>query len=123
MPEGTRRAAGWLGSAGDRDLPGRHPRGVGPCPVRPEAFALADVAARRPGAFLAAGKRSRVLWLLLLAGAAVAGFLVTPRPVGLELMPMDGGTAAQFGLPVLIQHGAIVPALIYLANVRPQLRG
>ena len=88
-----------------------------------EVWALVDAAAWRRGAFPAAGKRAKSFWLLLLGGAAVSGFLVTPRPLGLELMPMDGGTAAQLGLPLLIQWGAIVPALVYLANVRPLVRG
>ena len=87
-----------------------------------EVWALVDAAVTRPEAFLAAGKRTRGLWLLLLGGAAVAGFLATPRPLGLELMPADGGTAAQLGLPSLIAWGAVVPAVIYLANVRPLVR-
>ena len=75
-----------------------------------EVWALLDAATRRPEAFLAAGKRTRTFWLLLLGGAALAGFLALPPPLGLSL------------LPTLVMLAAVVPAAVYLADVRPAVR-
>ena len=76
-----------------------------------EVWALVDAASRRAAAFTAAGKRTRGFWRLLLGGGALAGFLAIPRPLGLGLMP------------TLILLGAVVPAGVYLGDVRPAVRG
>jgi hypothetical protein len=76
-----------------------------------EAWALIDAASRRAEAFSYAGKRTRGFWLLLLGGATVAGFLAIPAPLGLGIMP------------VIVMLAAVVPAGVYLADVRPAVRG
>jgi hypothetical protein len=76
-----------------------------------EVWALVDAAGRRPEAFSYAGKRTRSFWLLLLGGATLAGFLALPPPLGLGIMPL------------MIMLGAVVPAGVYLADVRPAVRG
>lgn len=76
-----------------------------------EAWALLDALRRPPQAFSYAGKRTRTFWLLLLGGAAVLGFLSIPPPLGVGYMP------------VFIMLGAIVPAAVYLSDVRPAVRG
>lgn len=76
-----------------------------------ELWALVDALGRRPEAFSWAGKRTRTFWLLLLGGAALLGFLALPPPVGLGMMP------------ILIMLGAVIPAAVYLGDVRPAVRG
>jgi hypothetical protein len=76
-----------------------------------EVWALVDAAGRPAQAFSWAGKRTRNFWLLLLGGAALAGFLALPPPVGFGMMP------------TIIMLGAVVPAAIYLSDVRPAVRG
>ena len=76
-----------------------------------EVWALIDVLSRRAAAFPAAGKRTRGFWLAILAGATLGGFLAIPRPLGLGLMP------------TLVMLAAIVPAGVYLGDVRPAVRG
>lgn len=76
-----------------------------------EVWALIDAARRSPQAFTYAGKRTRTFWLALTGAAAAIGFLAIPPPIGLSLVP--------FTLSVL----AVVPAAVYLADVRPAVRG
>ena len=45
-----------------------------------ELYALADAARRRPDAFVAAGKRTKQFWTILLAVAAAIGFVVLFSP-------------------------------------------
>ncbi|WP_330998420.1 DUF2516 family protein [Georgenia yuyongxinii] len=73
-----------------------------------EAWALIDCARRPAGAFLAAGKRTKNFWLVLTAAAAVVGFIAVPPPLGLGLL--GGG---------FLQFFAVIPAGVYLADVRP----
>lgn len=73
-----------------------------------QVWALVDAARRPDAAYLAAGKRNRRFWLLVLAVAAAVGFLGIPPPIGLGLLTFVG----------LI---AVVPAIVYLVDVRPAI--
>jgi hypothetical protein len=73
-----------------------------------EAFAFID-AMRRPGpAFVAAGKQTKPLWLVILGVATVVG-LASVVPGGLSLVSI---------LPI----AAFVAAAIYLTDVRPKVK-
>lgn len=73
-----------------------------------EVFALVDAARRPTGAFTSAGKRTKVFWASILAGGALLGFVGLYPPLGIGLL----GMAALF---------MVVPAAIYLTDVRPAL--
>ena len=77
-----------------------------------EAWALIDAARHSPGAYIAAGKQTKALWVGILAGATVIGFLGLPCPLGLSF------TSAISFLGI----AAIAAAGIYAAGVRPALR-
>lgn len=72
-----------------------------------EVYAALDAARRPPGAFLAAFKRTKAFWVALLGVAAVLGFLS---------LPITGLGFGIFGMMV-----CVVPAAIYLGDVRPNL--
>ncbi len=72
-------------------------------------FALFDVLRRPSAAFPYADKRTKGFWAAVLAGAFVFAFLGIPPPLG------------QFGLFIFLVV-AVVPAGIYLADVRPAVR-
>lgn len=69
-----------------------------------KAFALLDAVRRPPEVFVAADKQTKNLWLLLL-GLAVAADVLLGGPFG------------------LINLLGTVAALVYLADVRPAVRG
>lgn len=72
-----------------------------------EAWAFVD-AVRRPGpAFVAAGKRTKPLWLVILGVAAVIGL---------------GSVVYGVSLISLFPIVAFVAAAIYLTDVRPKVR-
>ncbi|HHW83023.1 MAG TPA: DUF2516 family protein [Actinomycetales bacterium] len=74
-----------------------------------EAYALLD-AIRRPGRMYEANmKRTKTFWVALLAVAALFGLIAIP------IVPVFGNRF----LMVL----AVLPAGVYLADVRPALRG
>ena len=66
-----------------------------------EGFALLDALRHRPDAFVAAGKRTKNFWLIVLGVATAVGFVT----------------------PVLSMFGVIafVAAAVYLVDVRPAL--
>jgi hypothetical protein len=74
-----------------------------------EAWAFVDAVRRPAGAFTAAGKQTKPLWLIILGVAAV---------VGLGTAVYGGGTALLGILPI----AAFVAAAIYLTDVRPKVR-
>ncbi|WP_043501098.1 DUF2516 family protein [Georgenia sp. SUBG003] len=75
-----------------------------------ELWALLDAARRPAGAFTYAGKRTKRFWVLLTGAGALVGFIAIPPPLGLGIF----GTFAMFV--------AVVPAGVYLADVRPEVR-
>ncbi len=74
-----------------------------------EAWAFVDAVRRPAPAFVAAGKKSKPIWLLILGVATV---------VGLGYAFYLGGASAISILPV----AAFVAAAVYLVDVRPKVR-
>jgi Protein of unknown function (DUF2516) len=75
-----------------------------------EAWALVD-ALRRPGpAFVAVGKQTKPLWLIILGVATVVGLA--------SALPMSGA----FSLIGILPIAAFVAAAIYLTDVRPKVK-
>lgn len=72
-----------------------------------EVWALSHALRMPARSFEAADKRTKTFWTAILAAATVVGFLTIPPPIGLSV------------LPVLFLLLAVVPAGIYLADVRP----
>ncbi|HEU5385472.1 MAG TPA: DUF2516 family protein, partial [Streptosporangiaceae bacterium] len=72
-----------------------------------EAWAFVDAITRPSQAFVAAGKQTKQLWLIILGVAAVVGLAFAIIGVGPTSI-----------LPV----AAFVAAAIYLADVRPKVR-
>ena len=72
-----------------------------------EAWALIDAITRPSQAFVAAGKQTKQLWLIILGVAAVVGLAFAIIGVGPTSI-----------LPV----AAFVAAAVYLADVRPKVR-
>jgi hypothetical protein len=70
-----------------------------------EVFALVDAVRHRPDAFVAAGKRTKQFWSIVLGIAVLLGFVSI-------------GTQLTFSIGLI----AVVAAGIYLADVRPALR-
>ncbi len=77
-----------------------------------EVFALVDCIRRKPGAFVAAGKLTKQLWLIILAVSAALGFIALPYPIG-----AGGGTLG------LLSIAGVVAAAVYLTDVRPAVGG
>jgi hypothetical protein len=69
-----------------------------------EVFAFVDALRHPENAYVAAGKRTRTFWLVLLGVALAIGFVTLFNPLSI------------FGLL------AFVGAAVYLADVRPALR-
>ena len=69
-----------------------------------EVFAFVDALRHAEKAYVAAGKRTRTFWLVLLGAALAIGFVTLFNPLSI------------FGLL------AFVGAAVYLADVRPALR-
>jgi NAD/NADP transhydrogenase alpha subunit len=74
-----------------------------------EAWALIDAIRHPPAAFLAAGKQTKQIWMIILGVAAV---------VGLGSSAFYGGIALIGILPL----AAFVAAAIYLTDVRPKIK-
>ncbi|WP_136517979.1 MULTISPECIES: DUF2516 family protein [Cellulomonas] len=69
------------------------------------AWALLDCLRRPPGAFTAAGKRTRQFWTWVLVAATVVAFLSLP----LGIVPF----------PRFLALAAAAAAIVYLVDVRP----
>lgn len=75
-----------------------------------EAWAFIDAVRRPTGAFPAAGKQTKPLWLIILGVAAVIGLY--------GIATYSGGFPALGILPI----AAFIAAAIYLTDVRPKVR-
>jgi hypothetical protein len=69
-----------------------------------EVFAFVDALRHRPEAYVAAGKRTKQIWLLITGVAVLLGFLTLGNP--LNLFALIG----------------ILGAAVYLADVRPAVQ-
>lgn len=74
-----------------------------------EVWALGDAARRPQRAFTNEGKRTKMFWVILLAVAALIGFLGLQPPLG----------AGYLGLTAIF---IAIPAFIYFADVRPAVK-
>jgi hypothetical protein len=72
-----------------------------------EAWAFIDAVRRPAGAFTAAGKQTKPLWLIILGVAAVVGL---------------GSVAYRVSLISILPIVAFVAAAIYMVDVRPKVR-
>ena len=72
-----------------------------------EAWAFIDALTRPTQAFVATGKQTKPLWLIILGVAAVVGL---------------GGVLGKLGIISILPVAAFVAAAIYLADVRPKVR-
>jgi hypothetical protein len=72
-----------------------------------EVWALVDALRRPPGAFLAAGKQTKPLWLIILGVATVIGL---------------SGVAYGVSLVSILPLAAFIASAIYLTDVRPKVR-
>jgi hypothetical protein len=77
-----------------------------------EVFALVDAARTRSDAFVAAGKQTKNLWLIILSVAAALGFVALPVP----------GSGGLLGPLSFLSIVAVVAAAVYLTDVRPAVR-
>lgn len=75
-----------------------------------EVWALVHAVRTPVRGFEAADKRTKTFWVAVLAVAVAVGFLGIPPPLGFS------------PLPVLFVLLAVVPAGIYLADVRPAVQ-
>ncbi len=69
-----------------------------------EVFAMVDALRHRPDAYIAAGKRTKTFWLIVLAVAVVIGVITLTNVLG------------------FVGIIAFVAAAVYLTDVRPALR-
>lgn len=76
-----------------------------------EVWALAHALRQPPAAFTYAGKRTKNFWSVVLAVNVALGFIAIPPPVGVGLF---GGFFALI---------LIIPAAIYLTDVKPAISG
>lgn len=74
-------------------------------------WALVDVLVRPAAAFPWASKRSRGFWLAVTAAATAVSFVSIPAPIGMSY------------LSPIFAFAAAVAAGVYLADVRPAVRG
>lgn len=79
-----------------------------------EVWGLADAVRRPNQAFVDAEKRTKVFWVALLVAGALFGYLSIPAYsiAGIRI----GG-----GLPWLFMIASVLPAAIYLADVKPEV--
>ena len=80
-----------------------------------EVWGLVDGATRPSKPFVTAEKRSKVFWVGLMVAGAVFGYLSIPS------VPFFGILIGGGGLPTLFMILAVLPAAIYLADVKPEV--
>lgn len=74
-------------------------------------WGLVDAARYQAGTYVAAGKQSKALWVVLLAVASMVAFISLPFPFG-----RGGGIISFLGI------AAVAVIVLYFATVRPVLR-
>lgn len=79
-----------------------------------EAWALADALSRPAGAYAAASKQSKKMWMIILIVSAVVGFAVA-------VFPLQGASPIALLLGIL-PVAAFIAAAVYLADVRPAVK-
>ncbi len=72
------------------------------------AYALVDAVRRAPGAFVAAGKRTKQFWLIVLGVALAVAFVAIPPPIGI-------------GALGFLALASAVASSVYLVDVKPAL--
>lgn len=72
-----------------------------------EIWAFVDAVRYQPGAYVAAGKQTKTIWMIILGVALVIGL---------------GGAAHVISVLQILPVAAFIAAAIYLADVRPKLR-
>lgn len=72
-----------------------------------EIWAFVDALRHKDGAYRAAGKQSKTIWLLILGVAVVIGL---------------GGASGRLSLFSILPIAAFIAAAIYLVDVRPKVR-
>ena len=77
-----------------------------------EVFALVDCLIRKPAVFVAAGKLTKQLWAIILAVSAAFGFISLPPPLGIGFQVLG-----------ILSIVGVVAAGVYMADVRPAVRG
>jgi len=73
-------------------------------------WAIVDAARRPEGAFTAAGKWSKTIWLVILGVAGIIAFVSLPWPLG-----TGGGIGGILGI------AAVIAVIVYFVDVRPKL--
>lgn len=79
-----------------------------------EVWGLIDAARRPARAFVSAEKRTKVFWVALTAAGVFFGYLSIPSMARF-------GIPFGSGLPWLFMLLAVLPASIYLADVKPEV--
>ena len=75
-------------------------------------WALIDAIKYPDSAYVNAGKKSKVLWLVILGAAALVAFISLPRPLG-----AGGGIIGFLGI------AAVIAVIYYVVDVRPKVSG
>ncbi|MFN3867019.1 MAG: DUF2516 family protein [Demequina sp.] len=75
-------------------------------------WAFIDALKYPDAAYVNAGKKSKVLWLVILGAAALVAFISLPRPLG------GGG-----GIIGLLGIAAVIAVIYYFVDVRPKVSG
>ncbi|WP_061961184.1 DUF2516 family protein [Demequina flava] len=73
-------------------------------------WGLIDASRRADSAFQAAGKQSKMIWLIILGAATIVSFLALPWPLG-----TGGGIGGILGI------AAVVAVMVYFVDVRPKV--
>lgn len=76
------------------------------------AWAFIDATRYPDSAYQHAGKKSKMLWLVILGVAAVVSFISLPAPLG-----AGGGVIGLFGI------ASVVAVAYYFVDVRPKVAG
>lgn len=80
-----------------------------------ELWGLIDVLRRPARAYITAEKRTKVFWLALTAAGAFFGYVAIPA------FMLFGAVRIGNGLSPLFMIIAVLPAAIYLADVKPEV--